>query len=82
MNIRKHGITFEEASTVFYDDFAIEFDDPDHSVVEERFLIIGYSLQNHMCIVSYCYRDSNNVIRIISARQATKKESKVYYDQF
>lgn len=43
LNIRKHGITFEEASTVFYDDFAIEFDDPDHSIEEERFLIIGYS---------------------------------------
>ena len=82
LNIRKHGITFMEAATVFYDDFAIEFDDPDHSINEERFLIIGYSQQNHKCIVSYCYRDSNNVIRIISARLATKKESKIYDEQF
>ena len=81
-NLRKHGITFEEASTVFYDDYAIEFDDPDHSVDEERFLIIGYSHQSHICIVSYCYRDSNNIIRIISARLATKNEREVYYEQF
>ena len=82
LNIRKHGITFEEASAVFYDDFAIEFDDPDHSIEEERFLIIGYSYYNHKCIVSYCYRDSNEVIRIISARLATKKECKIYDEQF
>lgn len=78
----KHGISFEEASTVFYDDYAILFDDPDHSVVEDRFLILGFSTQNHLCIVSHCYRDNSDVIRIISARLATKKEQSIYDDQF
>lgn len=82
VNNSKHGISFEEASTVFYDDYAILFDDPDHSIHEERFLIIGYSQQNHLCIVSHCYRESDNVIRIISARLAVKKERMVYDEQF
>ena len=82
VNKIKHGISFEEASTVFYDDYAILFDDPDHSLEEDRFLIIGFSKQNHLCIVSHCYRDSSDLIRIISARLATKKERSVYNDQF
>ena len=81
-NFLKHGISFEEASTVFYDDYAILFDDPDHSIQEERFLIIGNSYQNHLCIVSHCYRESDNVIRIISARLATRKERNTYEEQF
>ena len=82
LNISKHGISFEEASTVFYDDNAILFDDPDHSISEERFLIIGYSYKDHICIVSHCYRESENIIRIISARIAAKKERRVYEEQF
>ena len=80
LNKRKHKISFEEAKTVFYDDYAILFDDPDHSIDEERFLILGISQTEKLCIVSHCYRDNENVIRIISARKATKNETKVYND--
>ena len=73
-NIIKHGISFEEASSVFLDDQAILFDDPAHSEFEERFLLIGMSSASNICIVCHCYRESDSVIRIISARKATKKE--------
>ena len=78
INKRKHGINFEEAKTVFYDDNAIVFDDPEHSMEEERFLILGITKYENLCIVSHCYRDKENKIRIISARKATKKETKIY----
>ncbi len=78
INTRKHGITFEEASTVFYDDKAILFDDPQHSDSEERFLLIGMSMLGNVCLVCHCYRESDTVIRIISARKATKKEAARY----
>lgn len=78
INKKKHGISFEEAREVFDDIKAILFDDPDHSVGEERFLIIGIIRSQKICIVSHCYRD-NDVIRIISAREATKKEKNVYF---
>lgn len=77
-NIKKHGISFLEAKTVFYDDEAILFDDPVHSEKEERFLIIGLSRTNKTLIVSHCYRENDNIIRIISARKATKTERKIY----
>ena len=78
INTRKHGITFEEAMTVFYDDKAILFDDPQHSDSEERFLLIGMSMLGNVCLVCHCYRESDTVIRIISARKATKKEAARY----
>lgn len=78
INRRKHGIDFEEAKTIFYDDNAILFDDPEHSVEEERFLILGISKYENLCIVSHCYRSDDNIIRIISARKATKNEVKTY----
>ena len=78
-NIEKHGISFVDAVSVFDDEFAILFDDPDHSTYEERFLIIGYSAIGKICIVSHCYRNNGNIIRIISARKATKKEANYYY---
>ncbi len=78
INKKKHGIDFEEAKTVFYDDNAILFDDPKHSMEEERFLIIGISEHENLCIVSHCYRSGDNIIRIISARKATKKETRKY----
>lgn len=81
INIRKHGISFEEASTVFYDERAILFDDPRHSLKEERFLIIGMSRKSHICIVSHCYRGEDETIRIISARKATKHEINNYNSQ-
>lgn len=77
-NQKKHGIDFEEAKTVFYDDNAILFDDPEHSREEERFLILGISKYENLCIVSHCCRSNDNIIRIISARKATKSEIKTY----
>lgn len=81
INTRKHGVSFEEASTVFYDANAILFDDPSHSINENRFLILGLSRKAHVCIVSHCYRDKDEVIRIISARKATKREEETYNGQ-
>ena len=78
INLEKHGITFEEASTVFFDDRAILFDDPEHSLDEDRFLLLGMSETAKVCIVCHCYRESDTVIRIISARQATRKEEQRY----
>ena len=80
LNKKKHKISFEEAQTVFYDENAILFDDPDHSLEEERFLILGISKTEKICIVSHCYRDNENIIRLISARKATKNETKVYFE--
>lgn len=79
-NIQKHKVTFEEAATVFYDENAIEFFDPDHSQEEERFLMLGLSWRLRMMVVSYCLRKKGSEIRIISARKATKKEEKVYIE--
>ena len=78
INLEKHGITFEEASTVFFDDRAILFDDPEHSIDEDRFLLLGMSETAKVCIVCHCYRESDTIIRIISARQATRKEEERY----
>ena len=78
INLEEHGITVEEASTVFFDDRAILFDDPEHSIDEYRFLLLGMSETAKVCIVCHCYRESDTVIRIISARQATRKEEQRY----
>ena len=78
INIAKHGIDFAEASSTFYDDEAILFDDPDHSEDEERFLLIGMSKTIRMLTVCHCYRAEGEVIRIISARKATKTEKEYY----
>lgn len=78
INKKKHGISFEEAREVFSDSNAIFFDDPEHSVGEERFIVIGIIRSEKICIVSHCYRD-NDIIRIISAREATKNEKIVYF---
>ena len=77
INIKEHGVSFEEACSVFLDDEAILFDDPEHSDDEDRFILIGISKMAKICVVCHCYR-KNNSIRIISARKATKKEEKVY----
>lgn len=74
INIKKHGIGFDEASSVFYDENAILFDDPIHSEYEDRFLLLGVSNNANICLVCHCYRESDTVIHIISARRATKKE--------
>lgn len=78
-NLRKHGVSFEEAQTVFYDEFAIQFHDESHSSdEEERFLLLGMSSGAHLLLVCHCERGSDGVIRIISARKATKLESSSY----
>lgn len=77
-NLRKHGVSFEEAQTVFYDEFAIQFYDEPHSSDEERFLMLGMSSGAHLLLVCHCERDGGGVIRIISARKATKLESSSY----
>lgn len=77
INKRKHGVSFEEAQTVFYDEAAIEFYDPDHSEDEDRFLMLGLSVRLRVLVVCHCVREKS-VIRIISARKATKNEEKNY----
>lgn len=77
-NRRKHGVSFEEAQSVFYDDYAQLVADPDHSREEDRFILLGRSSQMRLLIVCHCYRESDSVIRIISARKATKKEQQSY----
>jgi hypothetical protein len=78
-NLEKHGVSFEEAQTVFLDESARLIDDPDHSEDEDRFLLLGYSFQARCLIVSHCYRQSDSVIRLISARRATAQEEEVYW---
>jgi len=80
INQRKHHITFEEATTVFYDADALVIDDPEHSTEEDRFIILGYSSKANLLIVCHCYRNSDQVIRIISARKATTTERNQYYE--
>ena len=81
INKKKHGLSFEAAKEVFYDEFAILFDDPDHSIEEDRFLIIGSIKSQKICIVSHCYRDNENCIRIISARPVSYTHLDVYKRQ-
>ncbi len=78
INLNKHKVSFEEASSVFYDENAILFDDPEHSDEEERFLLLGLSVKANMLIVCHCVRNNDTVIRIISARKATKSEAQDY----
>jgi uncharacterized DUF497 family protein len=78
INQEKHSISFEEAKTVFYDFEALAIDDPEHSDEEERFIILGLSKKANLLVVCHCYRQAETVIRIISARMATKSESKNY----
>ena len=75
-NIEKHGVSFEEASTVFSDLLSMTYDDPDHSYGENRYIIIGLSALGNMLFVSHA--EINDVIRIISARPLTRKERKQY----
>lgn len=79
-NKRKHGISFEEAQSVFYDEKAIEFFDPDHSESEDRFLMLGLSVKLRVLVVCHCLRERNKIIRIISARKATRREEQNYWE--
>ena len=78
INTKKHGVSFEEASSVFYDSEALIIPDPDHSIDEERFLILGCSYHLKLLVVCHCYRENEEIIRIISARKATNNERKWY----
>ena len=80
INKHKHNVSFEEAKTVFQDSSALIIDDPDHSEQEERFLILGFSSKANLLVVCHCYRMNDSVIRIISARKATLRESMYYND--
>jgi uncharacterized DUF497 family protein len=77
-NQTKHKISFDEAKTVFYDNNAKVIYDPDHSEDEGRFIILGFSKKANLLVVCHCFRESETVIRIISARKATSKEAKQY----
>ncbi|HEX6904870.1 MAG TPA: BrnT family toxin [Thermoanaerobaculia bacterium] len=77
-NQRKHGVSFEEAQTVFSDDHALFRGDPDHSDDEDRFLLLGLSSLLRTLVVCHCYRESEDVIRIISARKANSEERAQY----
>ena len=78
VNAKKHGVSFDEAKSVFVDERAKLIDDPDHSEDEERFVLLGLSSALRLLLVCHCYRSEGNVIRIISARKATTRESKSY----
>ena len=78
-NVAKHGVSLEEAQTVFFDESARLIDDPDHSDEEERFLLLGYCFQARCLLVTHCYRLGTSVVRLISARRATPREEKVYW---
>lgn len=78
INQSKHKVSFEEAKTVFYDVEAVVIDDPEHSKEEERFIILGFSKKANLLVVCHCYRATETVIRIISARKATRIESEQY----
>ena len=79
-NQRKHGVSFIEAKTVFYDEHARLLHDPEHSKEEDRFILLGFSASLRMLVVCHCYREEHGVIRLISARKATKHERKKYQE--
>ncbi|HEC03002.1 MAG TPA: BrnT family toxin [Phycisphaerales bacterium] len=78
-NTRKHGVSFEEAQTAFYDEQAVVFFDPDHSRGEDRFVLLGISFKLRVLVVCHCFRESETIVRIISARKADKAEECDYW---
>jgi uncharacterized DUF497 family protein len=78
-NLAKHGISFEEARSVFLDENARLMDDPDHSLEEDRFLLLGYGSRAMCLMVSHCYRGNESVVRLISVRRATLGEEQQYW---
>ena len=79
LNRRKHGVSFEEARTAFLDENARVILDPEHSADEERFVLVGLSISVRILVVCHCYRQTGDVIRIISAREANRDESEQYH---
>ncbi|MCL2557938.1 MAG: BrnT family toxin [Treponema sp.] len=80
-NARKHGISFDEAKTVFRDPCALLIADPDHSESEDRFVILGLSKAPRLLVVCHCYKENDDTIRIFSARKATRNEAEFYGGQ-
>ncbi len=78
INRRKHGVSFEEASTVFADECGLLLDDPEHSAEEDRFILLGLSSALRILVVCHSYRDRDETIRLISARRATRAEHGEY----
>lgn len=81
-NRRKHGVTFEEAETVFLDEQALLMGDPEHSTGEDRYLLLGASSRPRLLVVCHTYRHKDEVIRIISARTANRRERNQYRDRW
>ncbi len=81
INLRKHGVSFDEAKTVFMDTESLLINDPDHSLYEDRFLLLGKTTSHKMLIVCHCYRSNDTIVRIISARKATRHEASMYYER-
>jgi len=79
-NIKKHKVSFEEAQTAFKDENAIQYFDPDHSEDEDRFILLGMSVKLRVLVVCHCFRESELMIRIISARKADKSEEQDYWE--
>ena len=77
-NLKKHGVSFDEAKAVFFDDFAVQFYDSEHSSTEDRFIMLGMSLQSRILVVCHCERAAGELVRIISARKASKRETSFY----
>ena len=78
-NVKKHGISFDEARTTFYDENAVQFFDPDHSDDEDRFILLGVSHKLNTLVVCHCFKEDEITVRIISARKADKDEVNVYW---
>jgi uncharacterized protein len=79
LNLSKHGVSFDEARTAFFDEKARIMNDPEHSDQEDRFLLLGMSRKLRLLLVCHCYKESEDQIRIISARKATTAESEQYW---
>lgn len=77
-NLKRHGISFEEAQSAFFDDYALQFYDDSHSEEEDRFLLLGLSNTSKLLMIVHCEREDGNVVRIISARKATTNEAAFY----
>lgn len=80
-NLRKHGVSFDEAQTAFLDDIALVMADPDHSAAEDRFLLLGATASSKLLVVCHCYRGRDELIRLISARRANRREKATYRER-
>jgi len=77
-NVQKHGVSFEEAESVFFDEYALLIADPDHSDPEDRFVLLGLSAKLQLLLVCHCFEVDEGLIRVISCRKASRKEMSLY----